>query len=344
MRKRVVSIEDIAKEAGVSHSTVSRALRDSPLISPVVRNQIQQLALSMGYIPNAIAQSLHNQQTNTIGLVVSSFSDPYFAELIRGVEEIANPRGLSVVLTASHKDPAQEVAMIENLQRRRVDGLLIADSLASRLDLDRIAQAAIPAVLVNRQAEEPVASLPSVSVDDETGMGLAVEHLVASGHRAIGYLGLENRPRTNQARLSGYRKGLARAGIEVDPTREIIIPSSKLHGMEEVEAGQAYLEQLLAAGVSAICCYNDMLAVGLLMACHESKRAVPEELSIVGYDDISLTRYVTPALTTVHQPVIELGRQAMQMILDMLEGRQASDQVLLPGLVVRASTGPRTHA
>src|SRR4028119_50808 len=128
MSKRKISIEDIAHRAGVSHTTVSRALRDSPLISPKVREEIKQLAREMSYVPNSIAQSLLSSRTNTIGVVVTSIADPFFAEVVEGIEQIARAAGLSVLLSASHRDCEQEIAAIDNFYRRRVDGILVADS------------------------------------------------------------------------------------------------------------------------------------------------------------------------------------------------------------------------
>src|SRR6266576_3206326 len=213
MRRQEVSIEDIARAAGVSHSTVSRALRDSSLISAEVRERIQNLALEMGYTPNAIAQSLQTQQTSTIGLVVTSIADPFWGDVMKGVEEVARAAGFSVLLSATHNDPDQEMAIIETLHRRRVDGILVASSRITAKYKKRLDHIRVPTVLINSQAESQDNLLHWVAVDDPAGAQLGVEHLLHLGHRSIGYLGVSCRPRSNQLRLHGYQNALAAAGM-----------------------------------------------------------------------------------------------------------------------------------
>jgi len=153
LRRQEISIEDIARAAGVSHSTVSRALRDNPLISADVRERIQQLAHEMGYTPNAIAQSLQRRRTSTIGLVVTSIADPFWGDVMKGVEEVARAAGFSVILSASHNDPDQEMTIIETFHRRRVDGVLVAASRITSNYRERLNRIRVPTVLINSQAE-----------------------------------------------------------------------------------------------------------------------------------------------------------------------------------------------
>lgn len=332
------SIWDIAEAANVSSSTVSRALRNSPLISLEVRERVQRLACEMGYTPNAIAQSLQTRRTHTIGLVVTSIADPFFADIMKGVEEIARPAGLSVFLSSSYTDPEQEMAAIQAFHRRRVDGILVADSLISRQYRQQLANTGVPTVLINSQAEEQSGVLHSVTVDDTAGARLAVEHLLTLGHRSIAYIGAGNRPMSNQRRLQSYRDTLAAAGVQPCRRWEVIAPGEDELHEDDVAAGRALLVPLLEAGVTAVCCYNDMISVGALMACREHGIRVPEELSIVGFDDIPVAQYITPRLTTVHQPIRDLGRCAMQMLLDLLREQTVQNRVLAPSLVVRDSS------
>jgi DNA-binding LacI/PurR family transcriptional regulator len=340
--RRTISIQDIARAAGVSHSTVSRALRDSPLISAEVRGQIHELAREMGYTPNAIAQSLQMQRTHTVGLVVTSIADPFLADIVRGVEEVARSAQLSVFLSASHHDPEQEMAVIETFHRRRVDGILVESSRISAAYTERLERINVPTVLINSQAERPARGLYTVSVDDYLGARTAVEHLLALGHRAIGYLGAGNRPRSNTRRLAGYQDALAVVGLRPSPAQVLVAPLDD-PGSDEVAAGQQALHQLAAAGVSAVFCYNDMLAVGVLLACRNCGMAVPEDLSVVGFDDIQLTRFLSPTLTTIRQPKVELGELAMRTLLDLLADKPVADAELAPTLVPRASSGPPTR-
>jgi len=294
MRRQEVSIEDIARSAGVSHSTVSRALRDSSLISFEVRERIQKLAREMGYTPNAIAQSLQTQQTSTIGVVVTSIADPFWSDVMKGVEEVARAARFSVFLAASHNDPDQEMAIIETLRRRRVDGILIAATRIASNNNKSLDSFRVPTVLINSQAESENTLLHWVSVDDLRGAQLAVEHLLQLGHRSIAYLGTSNRPRSNRHRLLGYQSTLAANNVPIRDEWVVISQGHEASHEGDVSAGQTSLPLLLDAGVTAIFCYNDMIATGVLTACRESGIAVPEELSVIGFDDIKMASYEHP--------------------------------------------------
>jgi LacI family transcriptional regulator len=336
--QRAVSIEDIARVAGVSHSTVSRALRNSPIISLEMRERIQQLARDMKYVPNGIAQSLQMQRTNTIGLVVTSIADPFFGEVVRGVEEVAQTAEFSVLLNASHNDPDREITAIETFQHRRVDGIIVADSRLSASYKKHSRLIEVPTILINSQAEGPDANLHFVTTEDRLGTQLAVEHLIQLGHRAIGYLGVGNRPRSNQLRLESYRATLQAAGLACRDEWVVVAGAENLRHEDDAKVGQELLPRLLAAGVTAVFCHNDMLAVGALLACRELGLDVPRDLSLVGFDDIALAKYVTPPLTTLHQPMLELGRSAMQMLLDLIDHKEVKNKVLKPFLVQRQSS------
>ncbi|MEO7021180.1 MAG: LacI family DNA-binding transcriptional regulator [Ktedonobacteraceae bacterium] len=340
MQQDEVSIADIARAAGVSHSTVSRALHDSPLISKGTRVRIQLLAREMGYTPNAIAQSLQTRQTSTIGLVVTSIADPFLSDVVKGVEEVARAHGFSVLLSTSHNDPEQEMAVIETFRHRRVDGILVASSRLTSAYKERLAQLQIPAIVINSQAESQDGHLHWVAVDDYQGAKLAVEHLLQLKHQAIGYLSVGSRPRSAQQRREGYQRALDEASLMGQDAWMVSIPCTEASPEEDVIAGQQGLPLLLAAGVTAIFCANDMIALGVLMACQERGIAVPQQLSIIGFDDIMIAAYVTPALTTIHQPKAELGRIATRTMLDLLHHRPGRDHLLQPTLTIRASTAP----
>jgi LacI family transcriptional regulator len=337
MSKRRISIKDIARKAGVSHSTVSRALRDNPLISQEVREQIKQIAREMNYVPNAVAQSLLSSRTNTIGVVVTSIADPFFAEVVEGIEKVARTAGLSVLLTNSHRNCEQEIAAINSFHQRRVDGILVADSRINKHHIKQLAQIAVPTVFLNNQTEDQPESFHSVAIDDYLGARLAVEHLISLGHTSIGYIGVGDGSKSNQQRLEGYRIALSKAGLL--QTNNWVVSSDKdREKINDVTVGQQMLPKLLAAGVTGIFCYNDMVAVGALLACQELNISVPQDLSLVGFDGIALSRYVTPPLTTVCQPMLELGSYAMQMLLDLLQDKSVENRVLSPFLVKRGSS------
>lgn len=337
-----VSIKDIAKAAGVSYSTVSRALNDSPLISQEVRLRIQDLARSMGYTPNALAQGLLSRLTYSIGLVITTISDPFFVDIVRGVEEVAQEAGFSVFLASSENDPEREIRIIETFSRRRVDGVIVAASRMSQEYADRLEQIHIPVIMVNNQTAGEYQNLYSVQIDDEAGGHLAVQHLLELGHKKIGYIGVDNRPASNHRRLSAYKAHLQANRILVDEdwvaTGKTSI-SADLPG--DVQVGRVLAPPLIKeTGITAIFCYCDTVAAGVLLACRELGLAVPEQISVIGFDDDDLCEILWPPLTTVAQPKRQMGQKAMRMLLTNVSGEAVEDLIVQPSLILRDSTAP----
>ncbi|HSV86503.1 MAG TPA: LacI family DNA-binding transcriptional regulator [Levilinea sp.] len=333
-----VSIRDIAAAAGVSHTTVSRALHNSRLISPQVREHIQLLAQEMGYIPNAVAQSLKNKRTKSIGVVVTAIADPFLSRVVRGIEDVAQRAGFSVLLSTTYNDPEREASVVETFHQRRVDGIIVASSRYGVDSTSRLAQVNVPVVLINREADSDFAQLYSVSVDDYQGACAMVQYLLDAGHCSIAYLGADSRPRSNRLRMQGYQDAMRAAGIEPCPEWIQVAPPEHRYHSDDVEDGRAMLAATLTAGMTAVFCYNDMIAIGFMLGCREAGIPIPERMSVAGFDDIELAQYVNPPLTTVHQPKLRLGEIAMEMLLNLMAGKQAEASVMLPTeLVVRAS-------
>ena len=328
-----VSIKDIARAAGVSHSTVSRALRNSPLVNPETAAEIRRLAQEMGYTPNIVAQSLVTQRTYTIGLVVTSISDPFVDRIVDGIEDLATREGYSVFLSSSHADPGREIAVVEAFHRRRVDGVIVLASRVGSLYTERLQDLGVPIVLINNQAGGEY--VYSVSADDLHGAREAACHLINLGHHRIAYVGCHFRPPSNRRRLEGYRQALARAAIPYD-SKLVIHP----RGFDDLENGRLALSALIEAKATAVLCYNDRMAIGLMDAARNEGIGVPQELSIVGFDDIEASALVFPRLTTVHQPRYEMGQTAMQMLLELLQGKRVQDAMLPTKLIIRESTAP----
>lgn len=326
-----ITIKDIAKVAGVSHTTVSRALKNHPSISAETTARIQHLAREMGYTPNIVAQSLLNRRTNTIGMVVTTIADPFMTMVVDGAESVARQAGYSLFLGASHNNPRDELDVVKTFHQRRVDAIIVTSSRVGSLYATELEKIEIPIVLINDQQDGKY--LYSVAVDDIHGAQTAVEHLISLGHRRIAYLGNTVRPEANRRRREGYLAALKKAGIS--PETNLIFDG--VTG-DDVALGAQILDDLRAQSATAVFCCTDMLAVGMLLSCRERGIAVPEQLSIAGFDDIDIAHFVSPQLTTIHQPRRRLGQLAMQMVLDLLNGKSANNQILPCELVVREST------
>lgn len=333
-----VSIKDIAKTAGVSYSTVSRALHDSPLISQEVREQIQKIAESMGYSPNALAQGLQAKRTNSVGLVITTISDPFFADIVNGVEEEAKKAGISVFLATTKNDPDEEIKIIETFSRRRVDGVIVASSRIDTGYANRLEQIHIPVIMVNTESEEG-SFIYSASVNNFAGACQAVNHLIELGHQRIGYLGVSNRLVSNKQRLEGYHDTLKMNSIDVDPAWIIINKETSPGELSlDFNIGQALGSEILKTDITAIFCYCDTIAAGVMETCRRRGLSIPQQMSVVGFDDNFICEILYPPLTTIHQPEKEIGHQAMQMILKCLAGDDVVDIQLDPHLVIREST------
>jgi len=335
-----VSIKDIAKAAGVSHSTVSRALSDSRLVKTETKTRIQSLAREMGYSPDAWARSLVMRQTRTVGLVVTTFADPFIAEVVQGIESTAYEHGYTVILASSNSEPTRELAAVEMLRSKRVDGVIVTSSRVGALYQQHLERIGVPVVLLNSHSEQSGRYTFSVTVDNQHGGYLATQHLIELGHRRIAYVTGPADTSSSQGRLDGYRQALANAGIAFDP--DLVVT-----GTGRAEAGeQAFLKLMaLVERPSAVFCYNDVTAIGLLRAAREANLFIPQDLSVVGFDDIPFASCMYPSLTTIAQPKFEMGQQATQMALALMPAQnpssaKVSDIVVKGQLVVRASSGP----
>lgn len=329
-----VSIKDIARLAGVSHSTVSRALRNSPLISAETAKRIQQIAQREGYSVSAIARSLVTRRSEAIGVVVTSIADPFNGEVVAGIEEVANRAGYSVLLANSQADPERELSIVQSFQQRRVDGILVASSRVGELYIPVLADLRIPIVLINNH--NPSEFVHSVSIDNVHGAYEATKHLIELGHKRIAYIGDQFGLHSDSERVHGYTQALEEYKIGVNP--EWIA-----RGDGKPEGGRAAAEHLLALNdrPTAIFCYNDMSSLGLLQAAKSAGLRVPEDLSVVAFDDLFFTPFLNPPLTTFSQPKKRIGGEAAKLLLDRIGGEERRKIVSIRGeLVVRGSTSP----
>ncbi len=334
-----VSIKDIAKAAGVSHSTVSRALSDSPLVSDETKARVQNLAQEMGYSPNTLARSLVTRQTYTVGVVVTTIADPFIAEVVQGIEATAHDHGYTVVLCTSGAEPEREIAAVEMLRSKRVDGVIVTSSRVGALYLEHLERIGVPIVLINNHNEQSGRYTFTVTVDNRHGGCLATDHLIQLGHQRIAYVTAPADHSSDLDRMTGYRQALVDSGIEPNP--ELIVP-----GNGRADGGARALGALMALDVlpGAVFCYNDMTAIGLINAARGVGLAVPSDIAVAGFDDIPFATYCFPPLTTIAQPKVEMGQLAMKMALSLMaieegeNGEELSNIIVQGKLIVRAST------
>mgnify|MGYP001820212306 CR=1 FL=1 len=327
-----VTISDVAREAGVSLMTVSRVVNGKGEISPATRQRILDVINRLEYRPSGIARGLATQRTGTLGLIVPDMANPFFSDVARGAEDRARAAGYNIFVCNTDESPQREIAALDSLEEKRVDGLVLC---SSRLHDDGL-RAALDhhpaAVLVNRRLS--VYHVDAVLLADKEGAWTATQHLLGSGHRAVGFLAGPLNSYSSQQRSKGYRAALQAAGISPNPGW--VRPCSY-----EIESGREAARELLSdhLELTALFCYNDLVAVGVLQACADLGRQVPDDLALVGFDDIPLAALVAPPLTTCHVPRYDLGDQAMRLLLKRIEGlSEAHDEIVLhPELIVRAS-------
>lgn len=326
-----VTIAEVAREAGVSKQTVSRVLNNKGEISQATRNHVLTIIERLGYRPSILARGLATHKTMTLGLVVPDIGNPFFSEITRGADSAAHTAGYSLLLGDAFEDPEREADVLCTLEGKRVDGIVLCSSRLSDDQLDTFC-ADQPMVLVNRQHTR--ANVGSVRVDDAAGATAAVRHLVQSGRRVIGFLSGPPNSHSGQERAKGYVAALQEAGLTLDPTLNSSCPPY-------VEGGRQTALNLLTTrpDVNALLCYNDLVAAGALQACAKLGRRVPENVAVIGCDDIPLAEMVTPPLTTLHVSQQEMGVSAVQLLLNKIHGcvEECRDIVLQPQLVIRAS-------
>ncbi|MBM7787753.1 LacI family DNA-binding transcriptional regulator [Tenggerimyces flavus] len=333
----MVTVHDVARHAGVSIATVSRALNDRERISSATRDRVLEIARSLGYQPNDLARSLAGMATQTIALLLPDITNPFFPELVKGVQTIADERGHLLLLCHNADDGAKARADIAMLRRKKVDGiLLVAGTLKGR----GIAGATsdLPTVVLDRRV--PGLRSDVVTVDHRAGARKAVEHLLELGHRRIAHITGPPGISSSKERQAGWEEALRATGIE--PDKELVVQGDFLE-----DGGYAGGRALIQRKVDFTAAFaaNDMSAIGLLKALTEEGRQVPNDVSVVGFDGIHLAAYTAPALTTVAQPIFDLGRRAAELLLDRLAAAEPDKEphtvVLETKLVVRGSTSQR---
>lgn len=332
MKKRP-TLADIAQAAGVSLMTASRAVNGKPGVSDDVRQAILSLAKELGYHPNQIARGLATSYTTSIGLVVPDNTNPFFAQIARGVEDTAYSQKYNIFLVNTAEDPAGEKAALDSLWQKGIDGLILCSSRLPTTSLEEEVNRFPAVVLLNRELSLLPPHAVMININDQRGAQLAVQYFLEKGRQHIGYLDGPANSFSARRRKEGYRDALEAARIAFDPSMvESCAP--------DTEGGRIGAEALLARrpDIDAIYAYNDLVAAGAVQVLQEFGKKVPEDIPVIGVDDIPLATFIRPQLTTLHVNLREIGRQAMRKLLDIIEGHSSSATIdIEPELVVRDS-------
>jgi len=336
--KEAATLRDVAAAAGVHPGTASRALNDETrsLVRPETAERILSAADELGYKPNFLARSFKTRRTHSVGVVIPDISNPLFPPIVRGLEDRLFEAGYVTLLANAGGDPDRQRRIFEGMADRRVDGLVLATASRKDDDLADFAAKGVPIVLINRVVED--ATFSSVSVDDEVGVRMAVDHLRALGHVRIGHVAGPQSMSTGYARYQGFVSSMAASGAAVDPD---LIEFAERFSVAE---GERCAAGLLARAhrPSAIVAGNDMLALGTASAAAHAGLRCPEDLSIVGFNDMPFVDRLHPPLTTVRVPQYHVGARAAELLLEALRAPAGPVRVvvLAPELVVRGSTLP----
>ncbi len=322
------TIKDVARLAGVSQSSVSRALATPDQVLPETRQRVERAVAQLAYHPNRIARGLSTGLTGTVGFVVPDIANPFFAGIVKAAQRRARDLGMSVLLADSDEDPTTEMDLIRTLTKQ-VDGFLLCSPRATDDDL-RSVRDDTPMVLLNRR----VGQLPSIVFDNADGVRQALAHLAALGHRRVAYVAGPRTSWVNRERLRAVRTIAGGMGLDAIEAAGV---------SPDFEGGVAAADLILATSATSVVAYNDMIGLGLISRLTARGVKVPDDISIVGVDDIPASALVTPALTTVSQPKDQCGRAGVDLLVDLLNDREKPPgaRTSLPGrLIVRASTGP----
>lgn len=329
-----VTLKDIAQIAGVSTATVSKVISGKHQdIGEKTIEKIRKIARELDYRPNSLARSMKTKVTRTIGLIIPDVRNPFFTDLARGAEDSAHERGYSLLFCNSDDDLRKEMEYIDTLTQKQVDGIALAASVKRNRKLEEGFRISVPIVTLDRDVYFPGVR-GHIHSDNESGAYDAVKYLISLGHRRILFLSGDLTIRVSKERLEGYRRALTEAGIEYDENLLLGGPFSFEYGYEAMRTWEMDPE------VTAIFCGNDLIALGAIKALKERRIKVPQDISVMGFDDIYLASINTPGLTTIRQPSYELGYATVRRLIDVIEGVDHSDStmVIKLELIPREST------
>jgi len=330
------TIYDVSRQARVSLATVSRVVHNHPTVRPETRAKVLEAMDQLGYHPNLLASALMTKQTKTIGLLVPDISNPFFAELCRGVGDAVSEIGINVVICNTDDQLDREKDQVRLLRQKGVDGLILASAEVNEEHIDELLIQRYPVVLVARGVSRM--DVPSVTVDDFEGGYVATRYLLDLGHRRIALLSGPRRTTPTLARRKGFEAAMEQMGVPIDPQ---LVDA----GAHTIESGMEMTARLLERNPerpTAIVAGNDLIAIGAIKVLRRAGLRIPEDISIVGYDGTFLTEAFDPELTTVRQPTEEIATEAIRLLTSAIaDPEKVSRKVVLPPqLLIRASTGP----
>lgn len=325
---------DVARAAGVSKQTVSRVLNGKDDVAEETRERVQEIIAALGYQPNASARSLLSGRTSILGLVVPDITNPFFIDIVKGVQGAAEEKGYYVLLYNTGDSYESEAQSVQLLGERRADGMIMCSSRLSNERLTALLRGVARVVLVNRWVEG--LDVPQIGADYTQGVRLAVAHLVERGHRRIGIITLNTETANSRAKLQGYYEAMAEFGLPIEPALTARTISSIRGGFEAAS-------ELLGREdrPTAIVAYSDATGLGVLHACHHRGLAVPDEVAVIGFGGSEVAAFANPSLSTVAIPNHHMGRRAVDLLLERIGARaRPAPRILTDAqLVLRASTG-----
>lgn len=329
----MATIREVAESAGVSYATVSHVINNTRVVSQETRERVLAAMSALDYRPNALARSLRQGKTNTLGLVLPDSANPFFAEISRSIEDEAFKKGYSVFLCNTELDTQRELFYVDVLSKKQVDGIIFVAAGDQADSLNYLVQRNLPVVMIDRDV--PNVEVDAVLTDHQLGGYLATRHLLELGHTRIACIAGPSTITPSAERMIGYRNALEKAGLAYD---ESLVLRGDYHAQSGLEITHTILQ--MKPRPTAIFALNDLMALGALRAAAEAGCSVPGELAIVGYDDLELAHFTNPPLTTIAQPKKEIGAQAVRLLIDRMsqKSRPPSRLVLPPRLIVRRSS------
>jgi len=331
----MTTIKDVATEAGVSVATVSRVINNEKYVSEDMREHVLKVISEMNYQPDAVARGLRTKSTHIISLVIPDICNPYFPEVSRGVQSVADLHKYIVVLCNTDRSLKRELEFYEKLSMQKVEGIIINPSSSKKEEIDLLHDLEIPVVLISSQ--RALEDFDIVMVDNKQGAALAVNHLIELGHRRIGLVGGVREVSSARQRREGFIKALKKAGLTV--YQELLTEGTFDH-----EGGYQCMKSILSLKErpSAVFAANDIMAIGGISAIYESGLRIPEDISLIGFDDISFAKMTYPKLTTISQPMYETGKVATELLFQRIDNLSESlppqKVVLSHNLVIRETT------